>query len=126
MVGKRHVWQGKSIHFRAAKRSLITLLIECGVLYRGLRSTWSRSVSICHTINSVSRLTFVRRALFTFAVGISTGVLCLFASSSLFQMALKALFFAPMTTFDTTPLGRLMGILTKDVDSVDNQLGRPG
>lgn len=37
-------------------------------------------------------------------------------------MALNRLFHAPTSVFDTTPLGRLMGILTKDVDAMDNQL----
>lgn len=45
------------------------------------------------------------RALFTFCLGGSIGILSYFASSNLYNDALKNLFLAPMSVFDTMPLG---------------------
>src|SRR6478609_4498835 len=55
------------------------------------------------------------RALFTFCMGASMGILSYFASGNLYNDALHNLFHAPMYVFDTTPLGRIMGVFGKDV-----------
>ncbi len=62
------------------------------------------------------------RAIFTFCMGGSMGILSYFASANLYNDALRNLFHSPMSTFDTTPVGRIMGIFGKDIDTVDNQL----
>lgn len=44
------------------------------------------------------------------------------ASRNLHNSALKRLVEAPMSLFDTTPLGRHSSRMGKDVDSIDNRL----
>ncbi|EFP76864.2 uncharacterized protein PGTG_02325 [Puccinia graminis f. sp. tritici CRL 75-36-700-3] len=53
------------------------------------------------------------------AVGVTIGF---YASKNLHHGALKAITRAPLAFFDTTPLGRIMNRLSKDVDSIDNKL----
>lgn len=62
------------------------------------------------------------QAIFTFAMGSALGMLCYYASNTLFRSALRRVFFAPMSFFDTQPLGRIMGVFGKDIDTVDTTL----
>lgn len=64
----------------------------------------------------------VSQAIFTFAMGAALSMLCYYASNRLFRGALQRVFFAPMSFFDTQPLGRIMGVFGKDIDTVDTQL----
>ena len=64
----------------------------------------------------------VLQALFTFCMGASMGIMSFFASKNLHRMALRNIFYSPMSVFDTQPLGRLLGVFGKDIDTVDNQL----
>lgn len=64
----------------------------------------------------------VSQAIFTFALGASLGVLSYCASNRLHLDALNHIFRAPMSVFDTQPLGRILGVFGKDVDLADNQL----
>lgn len=59
---------------------------------------------------------------FIFALGLSMGTMAYFASKNLYGGAVRNVFFAPMSFFDTQPLGRIMGVFGKDIDIVDNQL----
>ncbi|RKP09032.1 putative ATP-binding cassette transporter protein YOR1 [Thamnocephalis sphaerospora] len=54
--------------------------------------------------------------------GISLAYLCARASKTLHDDAINNVFRAPMSFFDTTPLGRIINRFSKDMDSVDNQL----
>ncbi|KAF9528448.1 ABC transporter [Crepidotus variabilis] len=65
----------------------------------------------------------VIQMLFTFAVGCSFALFNYFAAQRLHEDALNRLLHAPMSFFDTTPLGRIMNRFSKDIDSVDNLLG---
>lgn len=64
----------------------------------------------------------VTQALSTFALGAALGFLSYFASNTLHGQALHNVFHAPMSVFDTQPLGRILGVFGKDIDSIDNQL----
>jgi ABC-type multidrug transport system fused ATPase/permease subunit len=52
-------------------------------------------------------------ALFTLFTGMVMTALSVQASRTLYNRALKGIFFAPMSFFDTNPLGRLMGVCGK-------------
>lgn len=62
------------------------------------------------------------QALFTFFMGAGIGVLAYFASNTLHHDAVEHAFYAPMSVFDTQPLGRMLGVFGRDVDLIDNQL----
>ncbi|KAG8935993.1 hypothetical protein FRC02_005189 [Tulasnella sp. 418] len=61
-------------------------------------------------------------AVFTFTLGGSMAVLSFYACETLHRQAVEKIFHAPMAFFDTTPLGRILGVFGKDVDIIDNQL----
>ncbi|KAG6900220.1 hypothetical protein C0993_001289 [Termitomyces sp. T159_Od127] len=46
-----------------------------------------------------------------------------FASQSLHKAAITRVMHAPMSFFETTPLGRIMNRFSKDIDTIDNLLG---
>ena len=62
------------------------------------------------------------QAIFTFSMGAAMGVLSYLASNNLHSEALQNVFYSPMSVFDTQPLGRILGIFGKDIDTIDNQL----
>ncbi|KXN81322.1 Multidrug resistance-associated protein 1 [Leucoagaricus sp. SymC.cos] len=64
----------------------------------------------------------ISQAVFTFTLGIMMDTISWFVSGNLHQEAVRNIFYAPMSFFDTTPVGRIMGIFGKDIDSIDNQL----
>ncbi|KAF9560470.1 ABC transporter [Agrocybe pediades] len=61
----------------------------------------------------------VSQALFSFVMGASFALLTYFASQSLHKRVMHA----PMSFFETTPLGRIMNRFSKDIDTIDNLLG---
>ncbi|KAG8995314.1 hypothetical protein FRB94_009286 [Tulasnella sp. JGI-2019a] len=64
----------------------------------------------------------IAQAIFTFLLGVSMALLSFYACVSLHHQALGKVFHAPMSFFDTTPLGRILGVFGKDIDTIDNQL----
>lgn len=62
------------------------------------------------------------QAVFTFAMGTSMGILSYLASNGLHRAALQNVFYSPMSVFETQPLGRILGVFGKDIDTIDNQL----
>lgn len=62
------------------------------------------------------------QAIFTFGMGATMGVLSYLASNNLHAEALNNIFYSPMSVFDTQPLGRILGVFGKDIDTIDNQL----
>ncbi|EUC58392.1 ABC transporter protein YOR1 [Rhizoctonia solani AG-3 Rhs1AP] len=61
-------------------------------------------------------------AVFALIMGITLGCLSYESSKHLHKQALNRVFHAPMSFFDTTPLGRILGVFGKDVDTIDNNL----
>jgi len=62
------------------------------------------------------------QAFFTFTMGTTMGMLSYLASNNLLSEALQNVFYSPMSVFDTQPLGRILGVFGKDIDTIDNQL----
>ena len=58
----------------------------------------------------------------TFASSFITVAILLRGSTLLHNRVFKVLFEAPMSFFDTTPSGRIMNCLSKDVDEIDSYL----
>ncbi|KAG6861355.1 hypothetical protein C0995_001088 [Termitomyces sp. Mi166 len=65
----------------------------------------------------------VSQAISFFLMGSMFALLTFFASQSLHRAAITRVMHAPMSFFETTPLGRIMNRFSKDIDTVDNLLG---
>ncbi|KAJ7284591.1 ABC transporter [Mycena rebaudengoi] len=63
------------------------------------------------------------QALAFFLMGSTFALLTYFASQNLHKRALTRVMHAPMSFFETTPLGRVMHRFTKDCDTIDSTLG---
>ncbi|PPQ68225.1 hypothetical protein CVT26_005758 [Gymnopilus dilepis] len=63
------------------------------------------------------------QAFFSFIMGATFALLTYFASQALHKAAIKRVMHAPMSFFETTPLGRIMNRFSKDIDTIDNLLG---
>ncbi|KAJ7678475.1 ABC transporter [Mycena rosella] len=63
------------------------------------------------------------QAIFFFFMGATFAMLTYFASQNLHKRALTRVMHAPMSFFETTPLGRIMHRFTKDCDTIDSTLG---
>ncbi|TXT04778.1 hypothetical protein VHUM_04046 [Vanrija humicola] len=65
-------------------------------------------------------MTGVLSAAFNGLTGVALALMSVNASRSLYRRALKHVFFSPMSFFDTTALGRIQGIFSADVTTMDN------
>ncbi|KAF8969223.1 ABC transporter [Flammula alnicola] len=65
----------------------------------------------------------VAQAVASFFMGATFALLTYFASQRLHKVAIKRVMHAPMSFFETTPLGRIMNRFSKDIDTIDNLLG---
>ncbi|KAF8072009.1 ABC transporter [Lyophyllum atratum] len=65
----------------------------------------------------------VSQAVAFFIMGSMFALLTYFASQSLHKSAIERVMHAPMSFFETTPLGRIMNRFSKDIDTIDNMLG---
>ncbi|KAF9484355.1 ABC transporter [Pholiota conissans] len=64
----------------------------------------------------------VSQAVFAFLMGAMFALMTYFASRRLYKEASTRVMHAPMSFFDTTPLGRIMNRFAKDIDTMDNVL----
>ena len=55
-----------------------------------------------------------------FTSGAAVALITYFASKSLHHKAITTTMHAPMSFFETTPLGRIMNRFAKDIDTIDN------
>ncbi|QRW14685.1 ABC transporter transmembrane region [Ceratobasidium sp. AG-Ba] len=58
-----------------------------------------------------------------FCMGGVFAIFTFYASQSLHRDALNRILHAPISFFDTTPLGRIMNRFSKDIDTIDNVIG---
>ncbi|KIO14748.1 hypothetical protein M404DRAFT_17610 [Pisolithus tinctorius Marx 270] len=65
----------------------------------------------------------VSQAFTMFFVGFVFALLTYYASQNLHERAIRRVLHAPMSFFETTPLGRIMNRFAKDIDSIDNLIG---
>ncbi|KAG2035930.1 ABC transporter [Suillus americanus] len=65
----------------------------------------------------------ISQALTMFMMGGVFALLTYYASQQLHRRSIQRVMYAPMSFFETTPLGRIMNRFTKDIDTVDNLIG---
>ncbi|KAF5392368.1 hypothetical protein D9757_001460 [Collybiopsis confluens] len=65
----------------------------------------------------------VAQAMAVFLMGATFAIFTYFASQRLHRAAIQRVMQAPMSFFETTPLGRIMNRFAKDIDTIDNLLG---
>ncbi|KIJ66691.1 hypothetical protein HYDPIDRAFT_26121 [Hydnomerulius pinastri MD-312] len=65
----------------------------------------------------------VSQALTMFFMGAVFALLTYYASQKLHERAITRVLYAPMSFFETTPLGRIMNRFAKDIDTIDNFIG---
>ncbi|KIP05008.1 hypothetical protein PHLGIDRAFT_14797, partial [Phlebiopsis gigantea 11061_1 CR5-6] len=65
----------------------------------------------------------VSQAIGFFLMGMLFSLLTYYASRELHRSSIKRVMHAPMSFFETTPLGRIMNRFAKDIDTIDNMLG---
>ncbi|KIM84372.1 hypothetical protein PILCRDRAFT_96946 [Piloderma croceum F 1598] len=65
----------------------------------------------------------VSQAVVNFTMGAMFALLTYYASQRLHKAAIERVMHAPMSFFETTPLGRIMNRFSKDIDTIDNLLG---
>ncbi|KAJ7352413.1 ABC protein [Mycena albidolilacea] len=64
----------------------------------------------------------VAQATFTFLMGVAIDVLSMTAAKNLHHDSVHNILYAPMSFFDTIPMGRIIGVFGKDIDTIDNLL----
>ena len=63
------------------------------------------------------------QAITLFSMGCCFAMLTYFSSQRLHKWSIQSVLHAPMSFFETTPLGRIMNRFSKDIDTIDNTLG---
>ncbi|KAJ6466582.1 ABC protein [Mycena vitilis] len=64
----------------------------------------------------------VSQAMFTFLMGVAIDILSMTATKNLHHDSVHNIMYAPMSFFDTIPMGRIIGVFGKDIDTIDNLL----
>ncbi|KAJ6630972.1 P-loop containing nucleoside triphosphate hydrolase protein [Mycena sp. CBHHK59/15] len=64
----------------------------------------------------------ISQAMFTFLMGVAIDIMSMTAASNLHHDSVTNILYAPMSFFDTIPMGRIMGVFGKDIDTIDNLL----
>ncbi|KAJ7221015.1 ABC protein [Mycena haematopus] len=64
----------------------------------------------------------ISQALLTFLMGVGIDILSNTAAANLHNNSVHNILYAPMSFFDTIPMGRIVGIFGRDIDTIDNPL----
>ncbi|KAF8207123.1 hypothetical protein K438DRAFT_1962751 [Mycena galopus ATCC 62051] len=64
----------------------------------------------------------ISQAMLTFLMGAGIDLLSMAAAKSLHHTSVENILYAPMSFFDTIPMGRIIGIFGRDIDTIDNPL----
>ncbi|CAG8585032.1 3084_t:CDS:2, partial [Acaulospora morrowiae] len=67
----------------------------------------------------------VSEGIFSILVGLSLSLATLSAARNLHRKVLKRVLSAPISFFDTTPIGRILNRFSKDIDTCDNIITQP-
>lgn len=124
-----NVW----LSYLSAGRGFITIpiLVLAGILMQGAQIVGSytlvwwqtnffdRPFSFYQMLYAVLGIT---QAICSLGLGVSVDIISYLVSRNLHQLSIHNIFHAPMSFFDTTPLGRILGVFGKDIDIIDNQL----
>ncbi|KAH9481477.1 Multidrug resistance protein fer6 [Psilocybe cubensis] len=82
-------------------------------------NSFHRAFSFYQTLYAILGIS---QAISTFLSGCCTDIFSYFVSQNLHHEGITNIFYAPMAFFDTTPMGRIIGVFGKDIDNIDNQL----
>ncbi|KAJ7678473.1 ABC protein [Mycena rosella] len=82
-------------------------------------NTFNRPFSFYQTLYAVLG---VSQAIFTFLMGVAIDLLSMAAAKNLHHNSVQNMLYAPMSFFDTIPMGRIIGVFGKDIDTIDNLL----
>ncbi|PPQ77123.1 hypothetical protein CVT25_010817 [Psilocybe cyanescens] len=82
-------------------------------------NSFHRAFSFYQTLYAILGIS---QAISTFFSGCCTDIFSYFVSQNLHHEGITNIFHAPMAFFDTTPMGRIIGVFGKDIDNIDNQL----
>ncbi|CAE6419804.1 unnamed protein product [Rhizoctonia solani] len=93
------------------------------ICYTGIHTGQFMFNKIVKEIDLNSPISSTHKAFGLFCMGGVFAILTFHASQSLHRDALHRILHAPISFFDTTPLGRIMNRFSKDVDTIDNVIG---
>ncbi|KAJ7259774.1 ABC protein [Mycena rebaudengoi] len=110
---------------------LVPLIILAAILMQGSQvansytlvwwqqNTFNRSFSFYQVLYA---LTGISQTVFTYLLGIFMDLFAVRVSRNLHHESIVNIFHAPMSFFDTIPMGRIISIFGKDIDTIDNAL----
>ncbi|KAJ7086116.1 ABC protein [Mycena belliarum] len=80
-------------------------------------NTFNKPFSFYQTLYAVLG---VSQATFTFLMGVAIDFLSMAAAKNLHHNSVQNILYAPMSFFDTIPMGRIISVFGKDIDTIDN------
>ncbi|BGP58188.1 hypothetical protein JCM8202v2_005849 [Rhodotorula sphaerocarpa] len=90
---------------------------------KGLMQEEERAVgSVSGEDEGIYAMLGVLQAVFSFMMGVATTLIGYNVSKTLHHASIEGILHAPMSFFDTTPLGRIQNRFSKDIDTIDNTL----
>ncbi|KAG6918643.1 hypothetical protein DXG01_012762 [Tephrocybe rancida] len=104
---------------------LVILLMQGSQAMNSYTLVWWQANTFQHSFSFYQVLYAclgLSQAIFTFGLGVVVDVISWYVSRNLHHNAIRNIFHAKMSFFDTTPMGRILGVFGKDIDNIDNQL----